>query len=82
MQRTTVMLPADLKAKALRLARERGISLGELLRESLARAVDRPPPEGMGEDPLFADTATYAGPAPDDLSERHDDYLYGEDGAR
>ncbi len=32
MKRTTVMLPPELKEKASRLAREKGISLGELLR--------------------------------------------------
>lgn len=31
------------------------------------------------EDPLFKDVEVYTGPVPPDLSERHDDYLYGED---
>ena len=30
------------------------------------------------EDPLFKNVPVYDGPVPADLSERHDDYLYGE----
>jgi hypothetical protein len=30
------------------------------------------------EDPLFKDVEVYDGPVPSDLSERHDDYLYGD----
>ena len=30
------------------------------------------------EDPLFKDVPYYDGPAPSDLSERHDHYLYGD----
>jgi hypothetical protein len=29
------------------------------------------------EDPLFKNVSVYDGPVPSDLSERHDDYLYG-----
>jgi hypothetical protein len=29
------------------------------------------------EDPLLKDVPVYKGPVPADLSERHDDYLYG-----
>jgi len=69
------MLPADLKAKAMRAARERGISFGELLRRSLAATVESPP--AQYEDPAFADAAVFDGPAPSDLSVEHDRYLYG-----
>lgn len=31
------------------------------------------------EDPLFGTYAVYEGPAPNDLSERHDNYLYSEE---
>jgi len=30
------------------------------------------------EDPLFKNVPIYSGPVPADLSERHDDYLYGD----
>ncbi len=76
MQRTTIMLPRDLKQRAAREARARGVSLGELIREalqSLLRRGDR----DAAEDPLMADRAVYDGPLPADTSERHDDLLYG-----
>lgn len=78
MKRTTVMLPAELKAKAMRAARERGISFGELLRRALTATVEAPP--AQYEDSAFADAAVFDGPAPADLSEGHDGYLYGGDG--
>jgi hypothetical protein len=30
------------------------------------------------EDPLFKNVLVYDGPAPSNLSEKHDDYLYGD----
>ena len=78
MQRTTVMLPQDLKARAMLLARERGISFGELLRECLTATLNEPAGDARDADPLFADTAVYEGPAPSDLAKEHDRYLYGE----
>ena len=76
MERTTIMLPAALKSRAIGWARERGISLGELLRESLERALDHLIKERRVLDPLFSDDAVYDGDAPLDLSENHDRYLY------
>ena len=35
MERTTILLPADLKLMAEKTARKNGISLGELIRETL-----------------------------------------------
>lgn len=75
-KRTSVMLPADLKARAMRTARERGISFGELLRRSLRAAVEDP--ATVHDDPVFADDAVFDGPAPTDLAAEHDGYLYGE----
>ena len=77
MKRTTVMLPPDLKARATRTARERGISFGELLRQSLAAAVESP--AAAYDDPVFADSAVFEGKAPEDLAVEHDGYLYGND---
>jgi hypothetical protein len=37
MQRTSLMLPPELQRQAVRTARQRGISLGELVRQSLVR---------------------------------------------
>lgn len=77
MNRTTILLPAELRAKASAHARQKGISLGELIRRSLEAAVSRRP---AGGDMLLADRAVYSGDAPADLSERHDDHLYGTEG--
>lgn len=78
MKRTTIMLPDDLKEKGMRKARRRGISLGELIRESLEALVKNPDTEKL-EDPLFEDNAIFRGKAPKDFSRNHDRYLYGSE---
>ena len=75
MNRTTVMLPEELKRQAQERAMAAGISFGELVRRSLAATVSTPPPE-RADDPLFADSGVYLGEAPADLSKDHDQYLY------
>jgi hypothetical protein len=72
------MLPLELKEKAMRRARERGISLGEFLRESLELALNSGASKNRKDDPLFADRAVFDGDVPSDLSENHDRYLYGK----
>ena len=74
MNRTTILLPAELQAKASAHARQKGISLGELIRRSLEAAVSRRP---AGGDILLSDRAVHAGDAPADLAARHDEHLYG-----
>jgi len=74
------MLPDDLKRAAQSHAERRGISLGELIRESLRRGIETEP-EGRDQDPLFVDAATWSGDVPSDISERHDDELYGASGS-
>lgn len=76
MIRTTIVLPPELRAKAIEFARRRGISLGRLIRDALSQIIQAPE-GGPPRDPLFADSAVYSGPTPSDLSERHDEYLYG-----
>jgi hypothetical protein len=78
MLRTSLMLPAALKLEAQRIAEERGVSLGDLVREALASFVQRAREDG-GRDPLFADTEVWEGEVPVDVSARHDEYLYGDD---
>lgn len=78
MQRTTVMLPQDLKLQAERHARELGVSLGELIRESLEAMIRGSDGDRSTVDPFFSDNAVYVGEAPRDLSVNHDGYLYGE----
>jgi hypothetical protein len=71
------MLPPGLKARAERRAFERGISLGELVRESVETALSTSEAEARAEDPMFADDAVYDGQDPSDVSAAHDEYLYG-----
>jgi len=78
MQRTTIMLPRNLKMRASRHAGRLGISVGELIRQSLAAMIYRPT-DRASEDPLFADQAIFSGRAPRDLARHHDQYLYGEE---
>lgn len=80
-QRTTIMLPVDLKQRASSLAERLGISLGELIRRSLEAALTGSSGE-IREDPFFQDRAVYTGPTPPNLSADHDDFLYAEDSDR
>lgn len=72
------MLPTELKARAERRARELGVSLGELVRDSLQSALESEG-ERRTEDPLFRDEAVYRGRTPKNLSERSDEYLYDDE---
>lgn len=79
-KRTTIVLPYELQIQAALYAKENGISFGELVRESLKEKMEKAPRKGRKKrDPFFADTAVFRGDVPPDLSERIDDYLYGED---
>jgi len=77
MIRTTIRLPAELRHRSTRRARERGLSFGQLVRESLSAELDRAP-AGRDSDPLFADRTVYKGRAPNDVAAEHDAYLYGD----
>jgi hypothetical protein len=75
MRRTTVMLPADLRRRAFRRAKEQGVSFGVVVRESLDAAL--PAPDGAGgRDSLFADGAVWRGRVPAALARDHDVFLY------
>ena len=76
MKRTTVMIPEDLKIRAVNRANSMGLSLGGLIRESLERVL-RSEDTGMLDDPYLADNAVYEGDTPVDLAKNHDQYLYG-----
>lgn len=77
MHRTTIMLPEPLKLRAQAMAKQRGVSLGELIRKALIAELEDPL-RGLDDDLLFSDTATFSGDTPPDLSEDHDRYLYDE----
>ena len=57
MRRITVTFPEELRLHALRRARERGISFGALVRESLEVALASSTTRTAEADPLFADSA-------------------------
>lgn len=76
MYRTTVMLPEELKTQAFTLAREMGVSLGELIRESLRNTVRAK--KGV-RDSLISDRAVSYRKGPKDIAANHDDYLAGAD---
>ena len=78
MQRTTVMLPEGLKARAEQRARKQGISLGEFIRCALAERLKKPLGK-PAEDPLFADDTVFDGPSPPDTATEHDRYLYSDE---
>jgi len=82
MKRTTIMLPSDLKARAQRHARERGISFGQLLRDAVEDILCEDSGPGPSTDPLFADAAVFEGDTPADLAAQHDEYLYGVEAKR
>jgi len=77
MKRTTIMLPEDLRRRALFRAKQTGVSLGELIRDSLDAALPKVTHDAE-RDPLFEDVI-FDGPAPADLSANHDQYLYDDE---
>lgn len=75
MQRTTIMLPNELKKKAQNYAKRYGLSMGELIRDSLSQSLQKAY-ASRSRDSLFQWTAKTSGNAPEDLALKHDDYLY------
>jgi hypothetical protein len=66
MEKTTIYLPVELKTAIKRLARRRGVSEAEVIRESIRSAIggERPRPRGG----LFASGAPIARQADDHLT--------------
>ena len=77
MTRTTLMLPEELKVRAIRQARTLGISFGEFVRQALAQSLAQV--RAARTDCLLSDSAVFEGPCPVDLSSEHDRHLYGEE---
>ena len=79
MERTTIMPPSDLKAKALKRANYMGMSLGQYIREASENSLELQQGEQFIEvDPLFADDVVFVGKGPKDIAENHDRYFNGE----
>lgn len=81
-ERTTVVLPAPLKQRAVARAREQGISFGEFVRRAVEQVLTAPP-RGTGRkkigDPFWDNLKFYEGGAKD-VAVLHDEYLYGGKG--
>ncbi len=86
MTRTSIMLPEDVKRRAMAEARKLKISFADFVRQAVTEKLPR---EGKGvdrlkqrrQDPLFRllDHRTLVrSDAATDIAARHDDYLYGE----
>jgi hypothetical protein len=74
MHRTTIMLPSNLKNKAQAFASKMGISVGELIRESLEEKLHQAKNK-QKSDPFFDDQNFFNGDSPTDLAAKHDEYL-------
>lgn len=77
MQRTTIMLPEDLKAAAEERAHRTRRSLGQLIRDALEKELSLKRKKGQ-RDLLLEDIEVYKGKTPRDLASNHDEYLYGD----
>lgn len=75
MDRTTIVLPPELKFQAQRLAHENHVSLAELIRSALKVQIEKFS-KSKKTDLFLEDRNFFKGQAPKDLSENHDDYLY------
>ena len=78
MDRTTIMLPPELKTRASNQAKKKNISLGQFIREALNKYLDSENKTPDQNDPFLGDNAVFRGETPHDLASNHDEYLYGE----
>ncbi|MBW1789706.1 MAG: hypothetical protein JRK53_24340 [Deltaproteobacteria bacterium] len=78
MDRTTIMLPPELKIRASNQARKMRISLVQFIREALKKSLEGENERVANDDSLFLDKAVFDGMAPEDLASDHDGYLYGD----
>jgi hypothetical protein len=76
MDRTTIMLPPELKTRAANQAKKMRISLGQYIREVLKKSLDVENRAEPDDDSLFLDDAIFGGTTPEDLAVEHDKYLY------
>ena len=79
MDRTTIMLPPDLKIRASNQAKKMRISLGQYIRETLKKSLEMENRREADDDSLFLDNAVFDGTTPEDLASGHDGYLYGDE---
>ena len=78
MDRTTIMLPPELKTRAYNQAKKMRISLGQYIREALQKSLDMENRNEVNDDSFFLDNVVFNGTTPEDLASDHDGYLYGD----
>ena len=78
MKRTTIVLPDDLRTRAMKRAHKTKVSLAELIRRSLEETLRRKVTDSWDDDPFFSDMAVFRMKGPKDLAKNHDKYLYKE----
>jgi hypothetical protein len=76
MDRTTIMLPSELKTRASNQAKKMRISLGQYIREALKKSLKMEYRPEADDDSLFLDNAVFTGTTPEDLASDHDRYLW------
>ena len=59
MDRTTIMLPPELKTRASNQAKKMRISLGQYIREALKKSLEMENRREAEDDPLFLDSAVF-----------------------
>ena len=79
MDRTKIMLPAELKTRAANQAKKMKMSLGQYIREALQKSLDMENNPEADDDSFFLDNAVFDGAIPKDLASDHDKYLYGDE---
>ena len=79
MDRTTIMLPPELKTRVSNQAKKMRISLGQYIREALKKSLDMENRREADDDSLFMDNTVFDGPTPEDLASAHDRYLCGDE---
>ncbi|HEY7089223.1 MAG TPA: hypothetical protein VH518_14095 [Tepidisphaeraceae bacterium] len=73
MTRTTIMLPAKLKARAQVAAKRERVSLGHFVRDAIERRLLA----ARADDPLFAEVSLSSDDWPADVAQNHEKYLQG-----
>jgi hypothetical protein len=87
MTRTTIMLPLDVKRRAITEARRLNVSFAEFVRQAISEKLPGQAKAGEGlrrrrQDPLFRlldRLSTVKHPSISDASSDHDKYLYGSE---
>ena len=84
MEQVTLKIPDNYTDKLKFFALSQNQTIEEVIMDIICKTLETEE-NGMKSDhgrrvvdPLFADDEVFAGEAPEDLSLKHDDYLYGE----